>query len=63
MSLGKQLLNKLVRIVDLTHGGYGIGAVMGADHQGLRLKIGNAAYSQAALHLVPGRNLQLRVRR
>ena len=47
---GENLLDNLIQIVDLSHSGNGIGAVMGAHNQRLGLIVGNTSDAQIAVH-------------
>ena len=48
----KNLRHNLILIINLTHSGYGVGAMVRADNQRLGLIVRNTAYSQRAVHLV-----------
>ena len=44
--------HQLIHVIDFADGGNGIGSVVGTDDQRLGFKIGNAANTQIALHVM-----------
>ena len=49
---GKKFVDKLIGVVDATDGGYRINSEIGADKNGLRVAVADAADAGIALHFV-----------